>query len=518
MTPTFSPDEVHGSTSSVDAQFDFSSTKPSQFHRVHKLTPIIQVWGLSAAGIFIFLSNSNAALLNLTQAIIDNDTSVLAWEIFAILAGIILLSSLIFCISLLWWRTIGFRLTHEEVQMRRGLLSLKLTSARYDRIQAVDLTESFLPRIFGLASVKVQTAGGKDSSISIEYLRKTKAEKIQHDIIELRNSKSNHVPLQTPPQTSLATSSTNAIQNSTPELFDTPISVSTRGATEVIIPEIPVRRSLSSTVWNFRTITLALGACLLILSYTLPDESLFQSLSGLSFPIFFGIILGFWKLLDRSYKFTATLTDGVLEVTYGLANRQKQSIPLERVHGIKITQPLLWRVFGWWQVHVSVAGYGGKVSSNRTATTLLPVGSRKQALLLLELLSPLNRQTIDKQTQPEGRSCAQFTSPTRARWVSPFDHKQQSVTLIFDIDGGLQSVVTHWGRFTRSMAVIDPSHIQELTLVNGPVQHLLKLTTIRFDLIQGPVLMNGRDLDPTQGEKLLALLRSRSLPALPAHH
>jgi len=100
-----------------------------------------------------------------------------------------------------------------------------------------------------------------------------------------------------------------------------------------------------------------------------------------------------------------------------------------------------------------------------------------------------------------------FTSPDRARWVSPVDLRQQSVTVRED------AVITRKGRLSTRIAVIHPSHIQELSLTRGPLQQLLGLCTVRFDLVPGPVRMAGEDLTPEDGNALLNQLRRRALPA-----
>ena len=66
-----------------------------------------------------------------------------------------------------------------------------------------------------------------------------------------------------------------------------------------------------------------------------------------------------WSVADRSWNFTATLDREVLHLSYGLADKRKQSIPLQRIHALRIRQPVLWRLCDWLIVEVSAArGYG----------------------------------------------------------------------------------------------------------------------------------------------------------------
>lgn len=221
-----------------------------------------------------------------------------------------------------------------------------------------------------------------------------------------------------------------------------------------------------------------------------------------------GILPGLWRQIDSSWRFTATFDQSrhVLNLSYGLADRRRQTIPLTRIHGAQAVQPPLWRPLGWWQVTVTVAGYGPADSGDSGTSRILPVGTREQAVAVLALVSELSPAEIEEHAAPEGHRDPDFTSPRRAWVVSPVDLNRQSVTLHGD------TVICHTGRFGRSVAMIATSHIQELTLRHGPLQQLLHLCTVRFDLVNGPVRMGGHDLDVEDGARLLDLLRGRRLP------
>ena len=55
-------------------------------------------------------------------------------------------------------------------------------------------------------------------------------------------------------------------------------------------------------------------------------------------------------------------------------------------------------------------------------------------------------------------------------------------------------------------------HIQEVTLRVGPVQRALKVASVRFDLVPGPVRMIARDLELQEAWKLVEALSARELP------
>ena len=450
------------------------------YRRVHRLTPLLRFW-------VVILTALAAILLN-----IGIDTMSTVWSFFAggalwqIPAGIgvfIVLCGLVWLVSQIWWAATGYRLTDEEISLRRGVLSRQLRTARYDRIQAVDVVEKLMPRLFRLAAVRVETAGGSNSVIEISFLPRDVAEQLRAELLAKV-----HGPL--------------------PEVIDEEQGGETEEAAGPTayqgepVPQIPITRSLAGASLR-STAVLGLPVLLGLIILQVPVAVLI--------PFLVGVVPAVWRQIDRSWRFTARL-DGegeraVLNLSYGLANRRRQAIPLRRIHGVSVHQPVLWRAPDWWLVTVSVAGYGDE-SASASTTAILPVGSREQAVQLLALVSPLDRARIEQIARPEGATAPDFRSPETARPVSPVDHRQQAVTLRED------AVVVHAGRLARRVKVIEPSHIQELTLSRGPVQRLLGLCTVRFALVKGPVTMAGEDLTYAEGRALLDALRRRRLPAL----
>ena len=216
-----------------------------------------------------------------------------------------------------------------------------------------------------------------------------------------------------------------------------------------------------------------------------------------------------WNLLDKSWHFNAVLDGEMLNVNYGLANRRKQSIPLRRIHAVTMRQPVLWRLTGWWTVSVTVVGYGAATDGG--TSKILPVGSKKLALEVLEAVSPLNAAEIADKADPAKISHPRYTPPVEATWVTPVDRSRQGVTFVGEQP---HAVIIHEGRLMPRMAVIDPSHIQELTLKRGMVQNILGLSSVVFNLVPGPVSMKAADLRAADAWQLLTELRARKLPAL----
>ncbi|MDN8619964.1 PH domain-containing protein [Corynebacterium kefirresidentii] len=431
------------------------------FRRVHRLTPLLRLWSVILALIAAFALNLNMEALRDIFAFITGEHRGEALRDTALaLAGFIAVCAVVWLASGLWWRRMGYQLGAEELSLRRGLLSVQLRTARYDRTQAVDVVEPVIARLFRLAAVRVETAGGQSSVIEIAYLKKSDAEALRDDIL----ARVHGAP----------TSQTEApAEESAEEPAEEP----------ALVPEIPIARSLIAAALRTSTLFLV-GFLILVVVTRLPLSA--------ALPILVGALPNAWNVLDSSWRYTARTDGEVLNITYGLADRRRQSIRLDRIHAVQITQPFLWRPLGWYEVRVSVAGYGASASGKASGSTrILPVGTLAQA-----------RQFLPADAAPT------YASPARAKWVSPLDYRQQTVALT----GGY--VIVRNGRLNRRVKAIHTSHIQELTYRRGPISQALGLATVGLDLVQGPVRMDARNLTLADATALLTQLRSRQLPEL----
>ena len=482
-------------------------TNQQQWHRVHFLTPILEFWSLLVGLAVVIFVNINSTIINAVSSWADGESLSDLLIGTAILLGI---AVLVVGLSYFWWRAMGFRLDDEEIARKKGVISTQVRSARFNRIQAVDIVEPFVARIFGLAKVRVETAGGSDSVIEVEYLRKQQAERLRAEVLQrVRGEKSAEPDTSAPgivepsaPEATLAeTPAGDAAQTNQPDPAH-----STDQSNRVIIPPIPDGRVLGSRALRPGTVI----AVIVVLAQLFTPLNIISS-----FVIVFAALGTLLGHLNNAWQFTATLNETggpnnspSLDIAYGLTSRRRQSVPLNRIHAVEISQPVLWRLTGWWIVQVDVAGYGALSGSDSGSTMILPVGSKQQAQQIAALVTPLADEQLAEFARPDGFTRPRYTSPKQARWCSPIDYQQQGVTLVDD------AVIIHHGRIGRKVAIVAEPHIQELSLRRGPIQALLGLRSLRLDLVGGPVSMVGADLSPGDAEELLEYLRQRTLPEL----
>ncbi len=133
-------------------------------------------------------------------------------------------------------------------------------------------------------------------------------------------------------------------------------------------------------------------------------------------------------------------------IRHGLLSTSRQTVPPRRIQAVLIHQPVTWRVFGWAEVRMNVAGYAG--SANWRSTMLLPVTTRDYAEALVGwIMGGVDLASIPW-TRPPRR--AAFRSPLwwQAERMGSDDH-------VF---------VVHHGLVSRSVEVVPHERTQSLRL------------------------------------------------------
>ena len=114
-----------------------------RLQRVHPLSPLLRgglvvvAIGVGAARQLVEGQGVNWPLPAVAAVV----TAVVAWA------------------ALSWWTT-RFRLGTHTLRIESGVLARRSRRIRLDRVQAVELQQPFLARLFGMAELQIETAGG----------------------------------------------------------------------------------------------------------------------------------------------------------------------------------------------------------------------------------------------------------------------------------------------------------------------------------------------------------------------
>ncbi|MFN3215415.1 MAG: PH domain-containing protein [Acidimicrobiales bacterium] len=415
--------------------------------RVHPVTPLLRSWQLFLVGFFIFSQDVGESLIfggdgGFSTLLTENrliGTAVTAGLIALIIGGA----------WLSWYRT-RYRVTSSALEFERGVVFRHQRRAPLDRLQAVDLTEPLLARMVGLAKVTLEVAGGSGSSVDIAYLTKA-------DCLRLRD----HL-------LSVASGVASDDASTPPQIGQAP---------EHLSVEVPLGRLLASTLLSVALPAVGLMIAAVVV-FVVTDE--IGSLLPIAF-IVIATITGAWTAFARWFEFrVASAADGV-RIRRGLFEQRTQTVPPGRVQAVRLSQPLMWRLLGWWQVDVNVAGYGsGSGDRSDTDTVLLPVGTRSEALAVLAFVIDDVALDDDALTGRGGRG-GFVAAPTGARWVDPIAWRRHG----FRVDPSV--LVLRGGRLRRRVDVVPHARTQSSAVHRGPLQRRLGLATFELHSTPGPI-------------------------------
>jgi len=93
-----------------------------------------------------------------------NLPSALIISVSAVLAAIFLY---VFAISLIGFPRKGYLVRENDISFKKGIITFKLTTVPFNRIQHVEVNQGVLAKLFKLSSLKLFTAGGNASDLSI---------------------------------------------------------------------------------------------------------------------------------------------------------------------------------------------------------------------------------------------------------------------------------------------------------------------------------------------------------------
>jgi membrane protein YdbS with pleckstrin-like domain len=110
--------------------------------------------------------------------------NTVAWVFGLLLPAIpLLLASLIVPLAVRRVRTSGFALREHDIAFRRGVFFRKTIVLPFNRLQHAELSTGPLQRRFGLASLKLYTAGASDVDLRIDGLTAEQAEVLRKQIL-----------------------------------------------------------------------------------------------------------------------------------------------------------------------------------------------------------------------------------------------------------------------------------------------------------------------------------------------
>ena len=471
---------------------------PEEWKPLHPLTYLPRVAG-SVTGIIggVTLANASAiaAWLSGEEPALFGSVSVLLGLAAVVVA--VLALCVVYCY--LSWKMTRYAVTSTAVWYRAGILKRTQRHARLSRIQTVNVSHSLLGRIVGLGYLDIEVAGGQDSSIKLGLLTSRRLEELRALLLALASG---------------------AIDEAVdPSADSVAATVGYRsGASPLEAPARPVFRIgfvklLSSMLATFENaVALFFGVFLLGL-----NGFLVGVVGVTSVMSFLGILAGVWARFDREFGFTASIAADGVRISRGLTARRQVTIPPGRIHALQVTQPLIWRIFGWYRVEITQAGNASTTKDEKNkgmavdvaSDVLLPVGNRADLLRAIAMAIPDlgvddPEGFIESLRVGTGEDRWMTPIPQSARILDPLVYKRRAFALtdaVFAIRDGF---------FNLRFSIIPLTRIQSVSVRQGPIQRWRSVASVRAELVPGPVASMAEHVEAGRSLELWADLSEAS--------
>ncbi|MBT0993204.1 PH domain-containing protein [Cellulomonas sp. DKR-3] len=430
-----------------------------------------------------------------------------------VLGAVALVALVGFGYSAIAWRMTRYAVTDEAVHLRTGVLFRQQRQARLDRLQAVDVVQPLLARLFGLADLRLEVAGGSGSAVSLAYLREPDAQALRSDLLALAAGLRRPAGAPAPAAGAPGSVDDGAAPGAAgldPQGPGTDPLSAVPGATaagpragfeeapEREVYAVPMPRLLVSTL---RSATVA-GLVLLVAAFVV-GAILARDVGPLFvlFPAALGFVGTLWGRINGGAGFRAALSPDGIRLRHGLTEQRAQTVPPGRVQAVRLSQGLWWRGPDWWRIEINVAGYGTGDDAAR-ATVLHPVATRDEAAAALWLVLPDlgvedPRAVVDAAMSGRDDEGGFTPAPRQARWLDPVAWRRQGVRVT------RTALVARSGRLVRHVVVVPHERTQSLGLEQGPLQRRLGVASFVVHSTPGPVRPRVDHLDGLVAAALL---------------
>jgi putative membrane protein len=477
------PVSVSGSAPGVVARLT-----DGEWHRLHPATPLLKGGFALIVVLGYIVSNLRERLLGMFLPRFDDggdpvDYVVSHGIILQVLAAVALLLVVLISGFYVSWRMHSFRITREVVEVRSGILFRTNRKARLDRIQGINIVRPFIARLFGAAKLEISQAGN-DANVHLSYLSSAAADDLRREI--LRRASGTRAAEKSGAEQSAAEQFA-AVSMGT--LFD-------RRVNELLAPELDPDAAPPESVVKihlgrlFGSMLLGTGTVIAVL--VVIGAAIWISVSGDLFVLLLALpsIIGFGgyyvRRFSQSLRYTIAGTPDGVRVGFGLFSTSNETLPPGRIHSIEVSQSLLWRAAGWWQIRVNRASHtSSRGSANQANTTILPVGNLADVAAVLKLMLPdfIGEETSAFiETGMTSQGADGFTnSPLRAAWLRPFSWRRNGFAIVAG------SLLLRKGGIWRRLIIVPQPRLQSVGLHQGPLLRRLRLASVHLHTVNGPI-------------------------------
>ena len=465
-----------------------SPLSDGEWHHMHPLTPLMRGGLTLVVVVGVVIANFRDRLISTFVPMMGDEfdyvdegdpIDFIVSNDLVLLAALVVLGVLLVVLAVFWmmWRFHTFRITGDDVEVRSGVLFRTHRRAPLDRVQGVNLTRPMVARLLGLAKLEVVGAG-IDANVKLEYLSTANAEAVRADILRLASGRrlAEARAATGGPARDRALAAVSAGITGLIEGAEGPV------AEPASVVHIPPGRLVASQLMSGSTIFLVLLLAGVVVGSIVGTPWVLFSI----IPTLLGFGAYWFRQITRTLRYSIAPTPAGVRITFGLFTTITETLPPGRIHALEMSQPLLWRRFGWWRIRVNrLSGRSASDSAQQQFADVLPVGTRADLDRVLPLLLPvlgaeqwralldggLERPQVDAYT----------TTPPRARWLRPLSWRRNGFLLTPD------ALLMRTGWLRRALVVLPLARLQSIRVSQGPVDRAVRVANVTGHTVLGPV-------------------------------
>jgi putative membrane protein len=291
-------------------------------------------------------------------------------------------------------RRFSYDLGADTLDIESGVLSRRSREIPLRRIQNVDISRNVVQRLFGIAVVSFETAGGGETEATLRFVSFEEAKRLQATLGRLKRSEADADSDEDAAETGSDAESAPGDRPADPagRRFEGPpeTELFALGRTELAL--------VGALSIDFRVP----GVLFLIVSTvgsTIVPRFL-SSASGVALAVAAVVVLvgiavlswivGAAAAIAQYYGFRLVRSGEELQYERGLFQRYDGSIPFDKIQTLTVSENPLKRYFGYATLYIETAGYApGSGGSSRGSEAAVPLAERERVLALIEALEPV---------------------------------------------------------------------------------------------------------------------------------
>ena len=271
-----------------------------------------------------------------------------------------------FIVPLIVLQYLRFRyaVTPTEVIIQKGVFTRQHRSIPMERIQNIEIEQRLVPRILGMAKIKIETAGSTSTEGVIEYVGLEEARSIRAAVQGYQQSRTRE-PVTIPEVDVIERPATSAAQ------------APTVGGGEDILFQMQLGRVLLSGMFRFSLLYIVVifsateylgldpddiarwiaGSRLEAVTAAMEASPLLVIAATVLMVALVSWITGILVNINRFYRFRLSREGDKLHTRHGLLTLSEATIPLKKVQALAIRTNLLMSAFGWHRLELQTVGF-----------------------------------------------------------------------------------------------------------------------------------------------------------------